>query len=1163
MMTGDDLPQYDSCNGTVADIGNGHCDAALNTPFCGWDGGDATGIATPKPMWLSVAGMEEILSCVGASFVENTADVKGGAVYLVDRSEVSCGGSWLNNTAGLFGGAVSALYDSSVYWQEEATFAYNTAQEAGGALDVDGYSSVSWNATTLFDSNKAESGGGLFVVDRSTAFWDGSTTYVNNSAAVDGGGLFVADDSSVSWNATTLFDSNKADWGGGLFVVDRSTAFWDGSTTYVNNSAAVDGGGLFVADDSSVSWNATTLFDSNKANWGGGLFVVDRSTAFWDGSTTYVNNSAAVDGGALAVYSGSRAVFAGKVLFEGNSATGANAFESGVGGALTVSKGSSVSWTGALEFSRNTAAKIAGALYVEGSDISWSSSTHFVANTARRTGGGLFFWNGSHVDWTGDTHFVSNEAEQADGGAVGSPVFDTDYNLQTSTLVINGSTDFVNNTSGANGGALALFGLSAYFVTTNIRFIENKAENAGGAVYMSGSGFGPALTGVRFISNHAKVGGAASFAASGDLKGFADIEWPNPTTVNRCLFVDNRASETGGAIESAAGRDLIVNSVFQGNQAGGGGALRLAGTATLDNCTFVDNISEDGEGAAVSNIGSISKLTNSSFSGNAFSCQPGMFLNYSEGHPYEAICSGCQTTCEECFFRESLVPACVDVMTHSISPGGTVTLEALSIEPGYWRATVSTKDIAACYHAEACLGGVTESAGYCLEGYEGPYCSVCSDGYSAQLGFTCSKCSNSGGGIAAIAAFSVMTVVVGAAAILYVTSVEVGCRRRRGSIGRLFRNIPLQSVKIVIVVWQILTQFAAVANVTYPGVYQRCLNAVDSAVNFDWTWMLSAGCVFDVDFHDRLLAFTIAPLVALLFLAGTYAAATNINRGARETMQIVRNKHVALVLLLTFLIYSSVSAVLFEAFSCESLDNKSFLRADYRIECDSPKHKAFQAYAVVMVLLYTVGIPAFYGYLLFRDRAVLTLAEADRGDIPGITTTSDLWKPYRPSVFYNEVIECIRRVLLTGAAVFFEPNTSAQVAVTLMVAFAFVLVSEGLSPYASRWDAWLNRMGHCVVFVSMYVALLLKVDVSDERAGSQEVFEAILVGAHACMILVVLAETVVLACSLKAEQRRRSTAPRLQDDRGSGGKSEVPFEEDKILDCDVHGLKALPAGELL
>ena len=51
-----------------------------------------------------------------------------------------------------------------------------------------------------------------------------------------------------------------------------------------------------------------------------------------------------------------------------------------------------------------------------------------------------------NVSWTGDTDFTSNVAS-GDGGAVGSPAFDVEYNFLSSTLVMKGSTAFVNNTS--------------------------------------------------------------------------------------------------------------------------------------------------------------------------------------------------------------------------------------------------------------------------------------------------------------------------------------------------------------------------------------------------------------------------------------------------------------------------------------------------------------------------------------------------------------------------------------------------------------------------------------------------------------------------------------------------------------------------------------------
>ncbi|CAM9151036.1 unnamed protein product, partial [Ectocarpus sp. 6 AP-2014] len=318
-----------------------------------------------------------------------------------------------------------------------------------------------------------------------------------------------------------------------------------------------------------------------------------------------------------------------------------------------------------------------------------------------------------------------------------------------------------------------------------------------------------------------------------------------------------------------------------------------------------------------------------------------------------------------------------------------------------------------------------------------------------------------------------------------------------------------------LLLWYACSQFTSVANVTYPDVYQRFLDGLD-VFNFDLGWVLSAGCIFDIDFHDRLLASTISPVIGLLFLAGTYTAALSMNRGKAEGLQVIRNKHVSLVLLLTFLIYSSVSATLFKAFACEELeDGTNYLRADYTIDCDSSKHKAFQVYAGFMAVVYVVGIPTLYAFLLFRDRHVLKDHHADREQTARTTSTSDLWKPYKPSVFYYEVIECGRRVLLAGVVVFIFPNTAAQIAITLMMAFAFVMVSEGLAPYASKWDAWLSRTGHAVVFVSMYIALLLKVDVSGERAGSQRVYEIVLVAAHACMILAVVTETLVLTWSLK------------------------------------------------
>ena len=314
-------------------------------------------------------------------------------------------------------------------------------------------------------------------------------------------------------------------------------------------------------------------------------------------------------------------------------------------------------------------------------------------------------------------------------------------------------------------------------------------------------------------------------------------------------------------------------------------------------------------------------------------------------------------------------------------------------------------------------------------------------------------------------------------------------------------------------------------------MYQRFLDTVNF-INFDVVLIsqLFGGCLFNVGIHGRLLIATIGPIIAAVVLGLTYFGAARRSRGSAEAMRVIRHKHVSMVLWLTFLVYSSVSSIIFQMFACDDLaDGRKYLRADYRVECDSPNHVPFQIYAGLMMLLYTVGIPTMYTSLLLPNRAVL-IDEVGRETNQSTRSFSDLWKPYKPSVFYYEVIECCRRVLLTGAVVFIYPNTSAQIALTLVIAVFFGMVSEGLSPFASRWDTWISRMGHVVVYASMYVALLLKVDVSDERSGSQMVFEAVLVAAHLGMIHAVVVETGVMLCSL-SETVKEEIFPRFRETR--------------------------------
>lgn len=312
-------------------------------------------------------------------------------------------------------------------------------------------------------------------------------------------------------------------------------------------------------------------------------------------------------------------------------------------------------------------------------------------------------------------------------------------------------------------------------------------------------------------------------------------------------------------------------------------------------------------------------------------------------------------------------------------------------------------------------------------------------------------------------------------------------------------------------------QFSDVANVTYPQLYQRFLDGID-VLNFDVGLAVSAGCVVDFDFHDNFLASTMGPIIVMVILGATYLAASCRNRGSDDAIARVNRKHVSAVLLVTFLVYSSVSSTVFRMFVCDELDDgNAYLRADYSIDCRSTKHRALKVFAGIMVLLYPVGIPLFYTVLLHRTREVLQ-DESSRQANPQAKTIAALWESYTPKRYYHEVIECGRRMLLTGVVVFIFPNSAAQIAVSLLMAFAFLVLSEVLAPFASAWDCWVARSGHILVFLTMYVALLLKVDVSDEREDSQRLFAVVLVVMNLVLFLAAVAEMIWMWRATKLEE---------------------------------------------
>lgn len=305
-------------------------------------------------------------------------------------------------------------------------------------------------------------------------------------------------------------------------------------------------------------------------------------------------------------------------------------------------------------------------------------------------------------------------------------------------------------------------------------------------------------------------------------------------------------------------------------------------------------------------------------------------------------------------------------------------------------------------------------------------------------------------------------------------------------------------------------------------------------LNFDVGWVPWLECVVDLSFHDRLLVSTLGPVVAMGLLLGTYAIAVRRNLGRpTNCLHRVRQKHLSMALVVTFLVYCSVSSTVLQAFPCEILDDgHSYLRVDNRSQCNVAEHQALKAYAAAMVCVYPIGVPMLYASLLYQHRHVLKDEERRKGNVH-VQFISGLWEPYKPDRFYFELFECVRRVSLTSVVAFIEPNSTAQIAIMLLIGVAYAVFAEVLSPFLSVWDKWIARAGHVIVFLSMYTALLLKANMAGELHDSRTVFAVLLVVLHVGLVIAVLAQAVVMLSAARrqhtlcTELRRRAASRRI------------------------------------
>lgn len=243
-----------------------------------------------------------------------------------------------------------------------------------------------------------------------------------------------------------------------------------------------------------------------------------------------------------------------------------------------------------------------------------------------------------------------------------------------------------------------------------------------------------------------------------------------------------------------------------------------------------------------------------------------------------------------------------------------VQLANLQLKEGYWRVSAASSKVYECSW-KGCAGGSISTDGadsLCAEGYEGPECQTCADGYyENSFAGSCSQCD--GASVSAALVALVVSLGIICVAVLYCAAsqgmklrVKVGAANNAvgmqsgsdsscidmGWWSRFVSGIccPLVSehvlshvfaslrtkVKILFVTFQIVSGFEKNVNVEMPSNYLGLLNIL-SFLNLDIKsvfpidcWISSKSCA--VNYFGEILILTIAPIALSLLLLFFYMA---------------------------------------------------------------------------------------------------------------------------------------------------------------------------------------------------------------------------------------------------------------------------------------------------
>jgi hypothetical protein len=166
------------------------------------------------------------------------------------------------------------------------------------------------------------------------------------------------------------------------------------------------------------------------------------------------------------------------------------------------------------------------------------------------------------------------------------------------------------------------------------------------------------------------------------------------------------------------------------------------------------------------------------------------------------------------------------------------------------------------------------------------------------------------------------------------------------------------------------------------------------------------------------------------------------------------NKATEFFALLTFGLYAGVGTRIFQLYKCIDVQGTWYLEADYSIVCFTQSYYTDVVISIICLIFYVIGIPAFQLLVMCKNRKNLYKDEAEDPVVNKLLTAKygALYLNYRPAMYFTDIVDNFRRLLLTGGLIFVGEDSVVQVYLGILLCMFWLAYVIAFSPYATPLD---------------------------------------------------------------------------------------------------------------